>query len=179
MVERIIGLSVLLLLLTACTPSTPSLPIPSSNITSNTTQNISQPVNITSELSSEKSPLDQRLLARGGGIFDFATLTAQNCDASIIHYRELLDEAEDDLEDLADELTEEERDLQKAQTALQSALATGDDRAVDRARRNIDDEQEDVNYVEDLVDEQTEYLRKLKLVFSTMREECPKLKARA
>lgn len=179
MVERIIVLSVLLLLLTACTPSTPSLPIPQFNITSNTTQNISQPVNTTPELSSEKSPLDQRLLARGGGIFDFTTLTAQNCDELIIRYRELLDETEDDLQDLTDELTEEERDLQKARAALQTALAIGDDHAADRARRDVDDEQEDVNAVEDLVDEQTEYLRKLKLVFSTMKEECPKLRARA
>ncbi len=179
MVERLLFLGILLFLLTACTPSERSLPQPVLDDSPNITRNLTQPTTPTPVPPSLKSSLDQRLLARGGGIFDFADFTAQNCDDYIIRYRELLDEVEDDLKDITDELAEEERDLQKARTDLQSALATSDEHTIDRARRDVDDEQEDVDYVEDLVDEKTEYLRKLKLIFSTMKEECPKLKARA
>ena len=179
MVERYLLLSVLFLL-AGCTssPIAPeSLPSPSPIFNDS---NATLPVqNETLAPSSAKTLEEQRLRAKGGGIFDFQELTAANCDDSIVNYRELLDTIEDDLDDLESEFAEEERDLQEALAALRAAQDSGDERAIRRAHEDIDDEEEDVAYVEDLLDEKVEYFRKLKIVFATMKDECPKLKARA
>ncbi|MBS3144041.1 hypothetical protein J4208_00495 [Candidatus Woesearchaeota archaeon] len=175
--------SVLFLFLIAGCNSVPSEPSSETNV--NTSSNNLTPENITlpTTYPSSPNPVDeekrQYLLARGAGIFNFSELTAATCDATITEYRELLDQTEDDLDEIGQELLEEERDLQKVKSDLQTALQNGNERAADRARDDIDDEQEDVDYVEDLLEEKNEYFRKIKLIFSTLREECVLLKARA
>ncbi len=180
MVERHFLLSFSLILLAGCTsPPIPDEPFSSPPSLPNTSNMTSSVQHATISTPSENILNDQRLKAKGGGIFDFNELTATNCDEYIFNYRELLDATEDDLDDLEAEFEEEERDLQKALAALRAAQENGDERAIRRAHEDIDAEEEDVAYVEDLLDEKAEYFRKLKIVFATMKEECPKLKARA
>ncbi|MBI1972749.1 hypothetical protein HYS50_01960 [Candidatus Woesearchaeota archaeon] len=170
-------LSILFLLfLSGCT-GVPSEPMVN---TSSDSLQVSNATNITVFSNQTDTPVDQRqqrLIAKGGGIFDFAVLTGTNCDDYLVTYKELVDQTEEDVRDIEDEFLEEQRDLQKAIAALADARQSGNERAVDRARDDVDEEEDDVDEVEDLLDEKTEYLRKLKIILATMKEECPRLKA--
>ncbi len=182
MFQQLLFFFLLLLLVGGCA-SVPSEPYSETNVNTSSNNLTPQTPILPIPSSSSPNPVDeekrQYLLARGAGIFNFSELTAENCNNTITEYRELLDQTEDDLDEIQQELLEEERDLQKVKSALQTAIQNGNERAADRARDDIDDEQEDVDYVEDLLEEKNEYFRKIKLIFSTLREECVILKARA
>lgn len=168
----------LLLFLSGCTsvPSEPTVNTSSNSLLVSNATNRTVFLNQTDTLPDQQR--QQRLLAKGGGIFDFAVLTATTCDDYLVTYKELVDQTEDDVRDIEDEFLEEQRDLQKALAALADARQSGNERAVDRARKDIDEEEDDVDEVEDLLEEKTEYLRKLKIIVATMKEECPRLKAK-
>lgn len=182
MLQRFI-FSVLILLLIGGCNSIPSDPSSETKVNTSSDNITLSSVSSPTTFEYSPNPVDQEkqqyLLARGAGIFNFSELTATTCDETVHTHRELLDQTEDDLDEIEQELLEEERDLQKVRSALQTALQNGNEHAAERARDDIDDEQEDVDYVEDFLEEKTEYFRKLKLIFTTMKEECTLLKARA
>lgn len=135
--------------------------------------------NLSESLSFAEQEREKRLDAKGGGIFDFHDLTATNCDTLILEYADLNDETERDLKSEQSDLAKYQKNLAEAEADLRAAEQGEDKHAQERIRKTIDRAEEDVADTEDLVKDTTDYLRKLKIVFSTMKDECRLLKAKA
>jgi len=158
-------------------PESPSEPI--TNFTANTTTTTSTTESNITTSPPEKSLEKQRLLARGAGIFNFSDLIVDNCNDFIVAHVHLIDQTEEDVGDLEQDFERGQHSLDEALSDLRTAQQIGDNHAADRAKREVDREQERVDATEDELENTVEYLRKLKLILSTMREECTKLRARA
>ncbi len=177
---RSILFSLLILILLGCEPreqedslenNTPSSPSSSRNITR-------PPPRENTTTPSQPSQETKRLEAIGFGIFNYSELTPSTCDPFFASYQDRIIQKREDIERLEDRSKDHAYRVEQAAEELAEAQASGNNNAIDRKERNLENEEDELEIINEEIEDEEDTLKKHIIIKETIEKECVKLKVK-
>ncbi len=174
--RQVLVLLVIFGFLVGCTPLPSPEPRASSpNITSPPLSSNDSPPSV--QPPSPEIPLDRYYDARGLGLLDFRTMTAENCLSLVADTQEQRALLTEDVEDTRDDLEKEQVDLEQERQAYEDSLSSGNDDFIREQDEELHDQEDDYEAAEERLKDFIKLQEKYDLVIDEAHNFCLYLRA--